>query len=260
MPAPRHAAEIFDLTGRVALVTGASGGLGRRFTEVLAANGASVVATGRVEAESTEVAAAIRAAGGRAVAAALDVTDPASIRQAFDAAERAFGPVEILVNNAGIVAPGRALDFTDEAWRHCLDVDLDGVFRVCREGASRMIAASRTGAIVNVASVLGIATQKAVLPYTVSKAAVVQLTKALALELAAADIRVNALAPGFFETKMTLGFLASGTGKAVKRRTPMRRFGAEGELDGALLLLASDASRFMTGTVVTVDGGYLLGG
>jgi NAD(P)-dependent dehydrogenase (short-subunit alcohol dehydrogenase family) len=247
---------LFDLSGKVALVTGASSGLGRHFAGVLAHRGAAVALAARRVERLTEVADGITQAGGRATAVALDVTEAQSVNAAFDAAERALGPVDIVINNAGVPSSGWFAKTTDEAWRQVLDVNLDGVFRVGREAARRMTG--RGGSIVNVASILGLGVLKGLSSYATSKAAVVQLTKAMALELARDGIRVNALAPGYFATELNDAFLASDAGQRLKSRVPMQRFGRMEELDGALLLLASDAGSFITGSVLTVDGGHTL--
>ena len=252
------AAQLFDLTGRVALVTGASSGLGVRFAKVLAANGAAVVLVARRAECLAALADEIAAAGGRALAVEADVVDRAAMLAAFDQTERAFGPVTVLVNNAGIAKGGRAVELSAEDWRRVLAVNLDAVFYWAQEAARRMLAAGTSGAIVNIASVLGLGVSKGVVSYAASKAGVIQVTKALALELAGKDIRVNAIAPGWFMTELSGDHLRSEAGEKIKDEIPAGRFGAEGDLDGALLLLASDAGRFMTGTTIVVDGGQVV--
>jgi 3-oxoacyl-[acyl-carrier protein] reductase len=252
------AAELFDLTGRVALVTGASSGLGARFAEVLAANGAAVALVARRADRLAALQAKIAAAGGRAVVAQADVLDRAAMLAAFDRAEQAFGTVTVLINNAGIAPSGRAVETAEDEWRRVLAVDLDAVFFWAQEAARRMLAAERQGAIINIASVLAFNASKGVIGYATAKAAVVQLTKALGLELAFKGIRVNAIAPGWFVTDINRDFLLSERGAEIKRNIPAGRFGNEGDLDGALLLLASDAGGFMAGTTVVVDGGQLV--
>ena len=254
-----EASKLFDLTGRVALVTGASSGLGVRFAEVLAANGASVALVARRADRLAALKAKIESAGGRAEAIEADVVDRAAMKRAFDQAEAAFGTVTILINNAGIAPSARAMDATEEHWREVLATDLDSVFFWSQEGARRMLDAGKGGAIINISSVLGFGVSKGVIAYATAKAAVVQVTKALGLELASKGIRVNALAPGWFVTDLNREFLASERGMAIKKEIPMGRFGEDGNLDGALLLLASDAGRFITGTTLVVDGGQLVG-
>jgi 3-oxoacyl-[acyl-carrier protein] reductase len=254
------ASAIFDLAGETALVTGASSGLGARFAQVLAANGARVVLVARRAGRLEAVRERIAAAGGTAIAIAADVLDADAMRRAFDAAEQAFGPVTVLVNNAGVAQTARALDMTQAEWRRVLALDLDAVFLWAQEGARRMIAAGRTGSIVNTASVLGLHVSKGTAAYAVAKAGVLQLTKALALELAGKGVRVNAIAPGWFVTEINESYLLSEKGEAVKRAIPMRRFGEGGDLDGALLLLVSRAGAYMTGTSIVVDGGQLVAG
>jgi NAD(P)-dependent dehydrogenase (short-subunit alcohol dehydrogenase family) len=252
------AGTIFDLTGEVALVTGASSGLGARFAQVLAANGAKVALIARRKDRLDALSERISADGGTAIAIEADVLDRAAMRRAFDEVEAMFGTVTILVNNAGAAQGVRALDMTEEEWRRILSLDLDSVFLWSQEGARRMLAAGRTGAIVNVASVLAFGVSKGVAAYAVAKAGVVQLTKALALELAFKGVRVNAIAPGWFVTEINRTFLESEKGQEMKRAIPMGRFGREGDLDGALLLLASRAGAYMTGATIVADGGQVV--
>lgn len=254
-----QAAKLFDLTGRVALVTGASSGLGLRFARVLAANGASVVLVARRKERLAQTRAMIEQAGGRAIAVEADVGDRAAMRRAFDEAEAAFGTVTLLVNNAGVGMSQRIVDLPESEWRRVLDTNLDAVFFWAQEAARRMLAAKARGAIVNIASIAGYGVSMGISAYAVSKAAVIQLTRALALELTFKGVRVNALAPGWFITEMNKSYLESERGRAMMRDIPVGRFGEEGDLDGALLLLASDAGRFMTGTTVAVDGGQMVG-
>jgi 3-oxoacyl-[acyl-carrier protein] reductase len=252
------ASELFNLTGRVALVTGASSGLGARFAEVLAANGAAVGLAARRVDRLGDVAARIKASGGRTVAVAADVTDRAAMSRAFDAVEAEFGAVTILINNAGVAHAGRAVELAEAEWRRVLDTNLDAVFFWAQEAARRMLAAGKPGAIVNIASVLGFGVAKGVVGYTTAKAGVVQLTKALGLELAFKGIRVNAIAPGWFVTEINRDYLSTEAGQKLKRDVPVGRFGEDGDLDGALLLLASDAGRFIAGATIVVDGGQMV--
>jgi NAD(P)-dependent dehydrogenase (short-subunit alcohol dehydrogenase family) len=247
-----------SLHGKTALVTGASSGLGQHFVRVLAGAGAKVAAAARRLERLQDLEAEIRAAGGQATAVGMDVTDRTSVEQAFEAAEAALGPVDILVNNAGVPAGAFFLKTSDADWRRTLNVNLDGVFRVGQEAARRMSASGRGGSIINIASITAFAPLKAIAPYAASKAAVVSLTKSMALELARDKIRVNALAPGYFSTELNDDFLAGDAGRKLLARVPMERAGRLEELDGPLLLLASGAGSFMTGSIITVDGGHLL--
>jgi 3-oxoacyl-[acyl-carrier protein] reductase len=247
------AADLFDLTGDVAIVTGASSGLGARFARVLASHGAKVVLAAR-RVEMLEALA--KDIGAAALPVALDVADRAAMPGAFDAAERAFGPVSLLINNAGIVAGGKFLDTTPEEWERIRMVNLDGVWHMGQEAARRM--KGRGGAIINIASVLSYRVTPGEPAYCVTKAAVKQMTEAMALELARYRIRVNAIAPGYIVTEMTEAYLASPASEASRKAIPMRRVGQPEDLDGALLLLASrKASAFMTGSTIVVDGGHL---
>lgn len=253
------AAEMFSLKGRVALVTGASSGLGTQFARALADNGAAVALVARRAERLEALKDEIEGKGGKAVAIEADVTDRAAMTRAFDAAEQAFGTVTILVNNAGIAQSSkRAIEVTAEEWRKVLSVDLDAVFYNAQEAARRMLAAKQPGAIINIASVLGLGVSKGVAAYAVAKAAVVQVTKALAVELAFKGVRVNAIAPGWFVTEINDKYLTGEAGDALKRAIPMGRFGKDGDLDGALLLLASDAGSYITGATIVADGGQVV--
>jgi 3-oxoacyl-[acyl-carrier protein] reductase len=253
------AADMFDLQGRVALVTGASSGLGVQFARALADNGAAVALVARRAERLKALKDEIDSKGGRALAIEADVTDRAAMAKAFDAAEKAFGTVTILVNNAGIAQkPLRAVEVPVEEWRKVLSVDLDAVFYNAQEAARRMLSAKQRGSIINIASVLGLGVAKGTAAYAVAKAAVIQATKALALELAFKGVRVNAIAPGWFVTEINYDYLTGEAGAAIKREVPMGRFGAEGDLDGPLLLLASDAGSYITGQTLVVDGGQVV--
>src|SRR6185437_5784647 len=252
------AAELFDLKGKVALVTGASSGLGTQFAHALAENGAAVALVARRADRLEQLKSRIESAGGHALAIEGDVTDRASMAHAFGKAESAFGTVTILVNNAGVAHSGRAIDLPEEEWRRVLGTNLDAVFYCAQEAARRMLAARKKGSIVNVASVLGLSAAKGVVAYATAKAGVVQVTKALALELAFKGVRVNAIAPGWFVTEINDAYLMSEAGEKIKRDIPTGRFGREGDLDGALLLLASDAGSYITGTTIVVDGGQVI--
>jgi 3-oxoacyl-[acyl-carrier protein] reductase len=255
---PMKAAKMFDLTGQVALVTGASSGLGVRFAEVLAENGAAVALVARRTERLVTVKERIEQNGGRAVAIAADVLDRAAMRQAFDAAQAAFGTVTVLVNNAGVTHADRAIELEEAEWRRVLSTNLDAVFFCAQEGARRMIAAGKRGSIINIASILSFGVDKSVIAYSVAKAGVVQLTKGLALELAFRGVRVNAIAPGYVITEINREYLAA-KGAEIARQIPAGRLGEERDLDGALLLLASDAGRFIVGATIVVDGGQMIG-
>jgi NAD(P)-dependent dehydrogenase (short-subunit alcohol dehydrogenase family) len=246
-------AQIFSLAGSTALVTGASGELGAHFARVLHGAGARVVLaarrTGSLSALATEL-------GDRATAVALDVADAASVRSAFDAAEAAFGSCDVIVNNAGIAVTRPVLEQTPEDWDGVLGVNLRGCFLVATEGARRLVAAQRPGAIVNIASILGQRVIPGVAGYTAAKAGLLQLTRQLAVELARHRIRVNALAPGYVSTPINRDFFASEAGQAVVKRVPQRRLGQVEDLTGPLLLLASPAGAHMTGSTLVVDGGH----
>jgi NAD(P)-dependent dehydrogenase (short-subunit alcohol dehydrogenase family) len=252
------AKDLFSLTGKAALVTGASSGFGRHFARVLAGAGAKVALAARRVDALEKIAAEIRAGGGEAAALAMDVTDRASVAAAVAGAEAALGPITILVNNAGIPSGAFFTKTSEEEWRSVMSVNLDGVFRVGQEAARRMAANRTGGSIINISSLLGFGVIKGLSTYSATKAAVLSLTRSMALELARDRIRVNALAPGYFATEFNTDYLASEAGKRMMSRVPMGRAGAVHELDGPLLLLASDAGAFMTGSVVTVDGGHLL--
>lgn len=243
-----------QLNGRTALVTGASGGLGAHFAAVLAAAGAEVILAARRTDQLASVADAIGHTGGVCSTVALDVSSAASIETLGDMLSR----VDILVNNAGVVREGAALDQTEADWDLVMDTNLKGMFMLATAAGRAMRDRARGGSIINIASILGLRQASNVLPYAVSKAGVIQLTKELALELARFGVRVNALAPGYLDTELNRSFWNSDAGKAMVRRIPQRRLGRLDDLDGPLLLLASDASAYMTGSVITVDGGHLV--
>jgi NAD(P)-dependent dehydrogenase (short-subunit alcohol dehydrogenase family) len=248
-------ADPFSLAGRTALITGASSGLGRHFARVLARAGARVAIAARRLDALEALADAIGRDGGQAHAVPLDVTDPGSVAAAI-AAAGSLGPIQILVNNAGTVASKPATELAKDDWDRVIETNLTGAFLVARETAKSMRLHAEGGSIVNIASILGLRGAGQVAAYAASKAGLIHLTRVLALEWARHGIRVNALAPGYIETDLNRDFFASEAGQAMIRRIPQRRLGRMEDLDGPLLLLASDASRFMTGSVITVDGGH----
>ncbi len=251
---------MFEIDGRHVLITGGSSGFGRHFARMLAARGARVTLAARRAEALEEGVAEITSSGGSAQSVVLDVRVAEQVDAALEQAEAKFGPVEAVVNNAGVAATRPALDQDERAWDSVVDTNLKGVWLVAQSSARRMIKNKVKGTIVNIASILGLRVANAVAPYAVSKAGVIQMTKALALEWARHGIRVNALAPGYFATELNDEFFESESGKALVRRVPQRRLGQLGELDGPLLLLISDAGSFMTGSVVVVDGGHLVSG
>jgi NAD(P)-dependent dehydrogenase (short-subunit alcohol dehydrogenase family) len=253
-------ADLFGLKARHALVTGASSGLGRHFAGVLAAAGAKVTVAARRESALEQTVALIRGTGAQAQSVRMDVTSASSVEQAFAEAEAQFGPVLILINNAGVTVSRAALDMTENDWTSVIDTNLKGAWVVAQQAGRRMIHHTVQGNVVNIASITGLRVAGGIAPYAISKAGVLQMTKALALEWARHGIRVNALAPGYIETEMNEAFFSSDAGTALVRRIPQRRLGEARELDGPLLLLASDAGSYMTGSVIAVDGGHLVSG
>jgi NAD(P)-dependent dehydrogenase (short-subunit alcohol dehydrogenase family) len=253
-----NAEHLFDLTGEIALVTGASSGLGARFAKLLAAHGAAVILAARRVDRLRHVEREICDKGGKAFAMALDVTDSSSLPGAFDRAEDRFGTVSCLVNNAGIVRIGKPLEFGREDWQTVIDTNLNAVWLLCQEAGRRMATAKRGGTIVNIASILGLRVTLRGAAYSVAKAGLIQMTRALAVELAQFAIRVNAIAPGYIMSEMTESYLKSENGQAMIKTIPQRRYGEASDLDGTLLLLASpQASGFMTGSTIVVDGGHM---
>jgi 2-deoxy-D-gluconate 3-dehydrogenase len=246
------------LDGRVAFVTGANGGLGAHFAETLAKAGAKVALCARRIGTVADVATRIRNSGGTAHEVALDVTRRDSVVGAFEDVARALGSVTVVVNNAGIAVTKPLLDHTEEDWEQVVGVNLTGAWRVAQEAARHMVKNATGGSIINIASILGLRVSSQVPSYVASKAALIHLTKAMALELARHKIRVNALAPGYVETGINRDFFESEAGDALIKRIPQRRIGGPEELDGALLLLASDAGSYATGSVFVLDGGQLV--
>lgn len=251
----------FDLAGKVALVTGASGGLGAHFAGVLSEAGASVAITARREEKLAALASELNDKGGKALAISLDIAGGKGFQDCFDRIEESLGPVDILVNNAGISGDGGFWrDISDETWNKVMDTNLNGLWSMCQEMCQRLESSSRPGTIINISSIYGHREGLLKLPYNVSKAAVMQLTKTLAAELLQQKlpIRVNALCPGYFDTDINAPITGSDQGRRYLAGTPAGRMGRFEELDGALLLLASEAGSFINGTSLVVDGGHLV--
>jgi NAD(P)-dependent dehydrogenase (short-subunit alcohol dehydrogenase family) len=249
---------LFDLSNKTALVTGAGSGLGRQFALTLAEAGANVVVGARREEKLAETAELVMSRTGQEIdCVALDVTDSASIANAFERAQDRFGVVDIIVNNAGVSRAALLQRMDESDWDVVMDTNLKAVWMVAKEGARRLQEADKPGSIINIASILAFGTTRMLGSYMASKAGVVQLTKAMALEWAAANIRINAIAPGYFPTEMTDGYFETPAGRELIAGIPQRRTGETEELSGPLLLLASDASSYMNGAVIAVDGGHL---
>lgn len=249
----------FDLSGQVAFVTGASSGLGAHFAQTLAEAGAKVVIGARRADRLVDLAGCIIAKGGKALAVDLDVTDAGSITTAVAAAEDGLGPISILVNNAGIPPKDLSLEMEEAEWDSVMDTNLKGAWLMARAVGRRMVAHGNGGRIINIASVLGWRTvAKRVQSYAISKAGMVSLTETLALELGRDGILVNAIGPGYIKTELNTGFLESSYGQRIEKRTALGRFGEPTDLDGVLLLLASPAGAYITGSVIAVDGGLTL--
>jgi NAD(P)-dependent dehydrogenase (short-subunit alcohol dehydrogenase family) len=250
--------SLFSLRGVTALVTGASGGLGQHFARTLVGAGAKVALSGRRVAPLESLAEELNRNGVCAAAVPFDSTDAKAVAEAFAAAERALGTVTLLINNSGVTSTEPLIDLEEKTWDSILDTNLKGSWLCARAFARRLIEIGKPGVIVNVASILGVRVAGQVAAYSASKAALIQMTRSLAIELARYKIRANALAPGYIATELNRQFLETPAGAALIKRVPQRRLGDLSDLDGPLLLLASDASRFMTGTVIPVDGGHLV--
>lgn len=247
-----------SLHGQVALVTGASSGLGRHFSMLLARHGATVVICARREDKLEKLQTDITREGGRALAVAMNVTDEKSVSNALLSVEKEYGAATILVNNAGVADAVSFSKLTESSWRNTLAVNLDGAWRVAHQFTNALLASGKPGCVVNIASILGLHVGFGNSAYAVSKAGVVQMTKAMALELGAKGIRVNALCPGYFLTDINAEYFASEQGMEYIKNTPAGRTGRMEELDGPLLLLCSNAGSFINGVALPVDGGHLL--
>lgn len=243
------------LRGKTALVTGASSGLGQHFAKLLARQGAHVVLAARRRAPLEETCADIVHKGGSADVVSFDVADPAMVAAAFAMVDVV---PDIVVNNAGIPDNRPALEMDVETWDSVVDTNLKGAFLVAQAAAKAMRREGKGGSIVNIASITGIRPAGNLAAYAASKAGLIHLTKTLALEWARYGIRVNALCPGYIETALNQDFFASDAGRSLVTRIPQRRLGQASELDGALLLFASDAGSYITGASLAVDGGHLV--
>lgn len=254
--------QTFDLSGRVALITGASSGLGARMARVLAASGAKVVLAARRMDRLTTLAAEIKAAGGEAFAVVMDVTDEASIIAGYDAAEAALGPIDTVFANAGMNNRALAAEITTEAWDGVMAINVRGVFLTAREGARRMMAAgskeSGRGRIILVSSIGALKVLPGLTAYCTSKAAVLMMGKSMAREWANRGINVNVICPGYVETELNTDWFHEEGGKKQVAGFPRRRLMEESDLDAMALYLASDASRAITGSVFTLDDGQTL--
>jgi len=252
--------DYFELSNKIALVTGASSGLGLHFATRLADAGVHVVLAARRKDKLAALASDIRSAGGTAHILAMDVHDRTSTDATLAKMAEDIGAPDILVNNAGIARPERFLDAASENTETVFGVNQNSVWHVSQTICKQMVNAGKPGSVINIASILGLDIMSGVGSYSVSKAAVVQMTKVMALELARHNIRVNAIAPGYFDTEINEGFLTSDAGQKIIKRVPMRRVGELDDLTGVLLLLASSKSAYMTGTIIPVDGGHLVAG
>lgn len=248
----------FRVDGKVALVTGAGSGLGRQFAITLAEAGATVALAARRREKLKQTAALVEEAGGKAISIDLDVTDSLSVTSCVREVESELGTPDILVNNAGIAKQAFLTDISEEDWDAVLDTNLKGVFLMAQATAKAMMIAEKPGSIINIASILGLGVSKALGSYIAAKSGVIQLTKAMALEWTRNEIRVNALAPGYFVTEINEEAFEQGGHELVRQNVPMGRVGDLSEISGPLLLLASDAGSYMTGSILTVDGGHLI--
>ncbi|MGQ0620453.1 MAG: SDR family NAD(P)-dependent oxidoreductase [Panacagrimonas sp.] len=250
--------KLFSMKGKIALVTGAASGMGERFAHTLADAGANVICAARRVDRIEQVAASIVRTGGKAVPLQLDIGSTASVEAVFDAAEKSVGRVNVLVNAAAQLDFGPFPAITDESWNNLLNVNFSGTMRMARAFSERLIKAGEPGAIVNITSVTGMQVMAGIPTYGSIKAAVNQLTKQIARDLFDQNIRCNAIAPGYFLTDMVSGYFDTDAGKADIQRLPPKRVGRVEELDGALLLLASDAGSYINGAILPVDYGQVI--
>lgn len=247
--------NIFNLAGKVALITGASSGLGKHFAQTLSEAGAEVILAAR---RTEKLESLQKQLIGKSLIINLDVNSKESVNNLVDKITEKNLDIHILVNNAGISDPKKFKDLSEESWLNIIETNLNGAFRVAKAVTDLMIKNKIEGNIINIASILGLRVGLNLTSYASAKAGLIQLTKSMALELARSNIRVNAIAPGYILTELNKEFFNTKEGKRYIDKIPMQRLGLEKELDGALLLLSSDASSFMTGSIITVDGGHLV--
>lgn len=250
--------DIFDIKGKHIFISGASSGFGAHFAKVFAARGANVTAGARRADRLSSLVQEIKDGGGNANAVALDVASDDSVKAAFAESVKVYGAPNVIFNNAGIGTGGPAEKISSEQYSQLMEVNLKGAWRVATEAARYMISAEKGGSIINTASILGQRVGAGSSIYSISKAGVVQMTKAFALDWSRYKIRVNAIQPGYFKTELNADFLESDMGAKVIKGIPFRRTGELHELEGVMLLLASEASSFMTGSVISIDGGHLI--
>ena len=250
--------ELFSVRGKTILISGASSGLGWHFAELLANQQARLAVAARREQTLWQLAEELhKTTAAEVFPVVMDVNDSNSVRIAFDQIEQQLGVAEVIINNAGIADSQNALTLTEDRWQQVINTNLSGAWRVATTAAQRMVDAGIQGSIINILSVLSFATSSGLSSYGAAKAGLLQLTHYQALEFARHQIRVNGIAPGYIRTAMNAAFLDTDAGQKKIQRLPQQRVGTPADLDGALLLLASQASQYMTGSTITVDGGYL---
>ena len=247
--------DIFDLSGKTAIITGASSGLGKHFAKTLASAGANLVICARRVQNLEKLKKEIK---GDVLVLPLDVTSEESVLNFFSEVKNSIGSPDILINIAGTSDPKKFKDLDEESWNYVLETNLNGAYRVAKNFTDALLEDKKSGSIVNIASILGLRVGLNLTSYATAKAGLIQLTKSMALELARSNIRVNAIAPGYILTEINDDFFATEEGQSYIKNIPMNRLGLESDLDGILLLLSSDASSFMTGSIIPVDGGHLI--
>ena len=250
--------KLFDLSNKTAIVTGASSGLGWRFSELLGKSGVRVVIGARRRERLQRLVQHLASIDCQAHAIVLDVTDPASVADFFSRCQEMDITGDILINNAGVAVTKTTIEQTEADWNAVMDTNLKGAWLMSKELVRRKQDNVRCN-IINIASVLGFRGSGYLAPYCASKAGLINLTRSLAIELSKYNVRVNAIAPGYIETDMNRDFLRSSASDAIRKRIPLREFGKPEDLDGAILYLCSDASRYVNGAVLAVDGGHSVG-